>query len=92
MFQLNFEWPSWEELRKKGALHFILVRGVLGWGGIMLLIFGPLTWLVISLFPKAAEQVTYREVLQFVAFFLLLGLAWGIVTWVVSEIQYRRGK
>ncbi len=90
LIPIKTDWSSWGKIRRKGALHFILVRGVLGWGGIMLLIFGPLTWLLILQFPRAAAQVSRSEILQFVLFFVLMGLLWGIVTWVASEIAYRR--
>ena len=77
----------WEAERKKGALRFILLKGLLG--------FGTLTYVCISVAFYFANwrilPLTLRgggNPLFVLVCFLIAGAVWGVVTWVLIEIPY----
>jgi hypothetical protein len=74
----------WQRLRRKGAVHFVIVRGVLAWGGIMFLVFFAL-WDVIGLRPRTLASMEKVAVLC-----AALGLLWGVSVWCTNEFLFRR--
>ena len=75
----------WEILRRRGPIYFLLVRGVLRWGGFMFIFTVLMTLLGIfhrDLFLSALLRTAFICVMG--------GLAWGAVTWCCNEWLYRR--
>ena len=78
---------GWEKLRRRGALHFVLIRGVIAWGGLMFAFFTlpPLMfdfpWPIVLTPPLA---------LKIAAVWIGCGLAWGGSVWWINEWLYRR--
>ena len=70
---------KWEETRAKGKAHYILLRGVLGFG---LPMFIAMTLLV------DREDLSARFIVLSAAAWLIGGAAFGAITWIVSERQY----
>ncbi len=78
---------GWENLRRRGAVHFVVVRGVLAWGGTMFAFF-TLAPLLFS-FPYSINLAP-MVILKIGAICVVGGLAWGIFTWGINEFLYRR--
>ena len=75
----------WEILRRRGLIYFLVVRGVLRWGGFMFVFTVLMTLLGIfhrDLFPSTLLRTAFICVMG--------GLAWGTVTWCSNEWLYRR--
>ena len=77
----------WERLRTRGAIHFVVIRGVLAWGGPMFAFF-TLAPILIG-FPSAI-RFTPELVLKIGVICVTGGLAWGTLTWYVNEFLYRK--
>ncbi|HIY69955.1 MAG TPA: hypothetical protein H9827_00640 [Candidatus Luteimonas excrementigallinarum] len=74
----------WAAIREKGALRFILIYGVLGWGVGTAVVFTGLMWLM--------GDADVGRIFRFAALaFPIGGLAWGAIMWWVTERMYRRG-
>lgn len=74
---------KWAETRSKGAVRFILVYGVLGWG--------LTTGLLFSVFSSFLFQRSFTEILGLaMIIFPLGGVAWGWVMWWLSERNWKR--
>ena len=86
---------SWGRIRSRGKWHFVLVRGVLGWGLTMsALVLAAMFWALRNGPIPGGVQPT-RDFLMTTALpllggTLLLGLGWGIATWYWSEYLFRR--
>lgn len=75
---------KWEELRKVGALRFIITRGLFGWG---LPIFGAMYVGPIFFGARPFGAISFAlNVLLWGA----AGTAFGSVMWYVSELNHRR--
>ena len=86
----------WQQIEAKGMLHFVIVRGVLCWGGIMAVAFVILTyfhWQNLSragLFTTQEAQALYLRGLPVaVGISVVAGVAWGIVTWWATRLVWR---
>lgn len=77
---------KWEAQRKVGALRFILRRGVLAWGGPMLLAMHLIPTLV------KGQRLSIETTLFQVAFWACAGAGFGIIIWYSSEANYRKMK
>ena len=76
---------AWARIRARGKWRFVLVRGVLLWGGLMFLTMGVLIpWLTHS-----APEFTPRGFLVGAIVFPLGGLAWGMLVWWLGERNFR---
>jgi len=77
---------KWEAQRKGGALRFIAVRGVLSWGGPMLL--------AMHLIPTfmRGQDFTLEGTLFNVALWACAGTSFGALIWCISEFNYRKLK
>ena len=84
---------NWEKIRVKGKAHFVLYRGVLGWGLYMfavLTIFNHLQAVDFQL--SELKSISLPTV--FVNFILCIigGFVFGWVTWSSSEKSYRKSR
>jgi len=73
---------SWERLRKKGLFKFILIHGMLLWGGGMALF--------MNLYFVFRLNYPWTPTLYFVTpIFLLGGLVFGFLLWQILEKRYQ---
>lgn len=76
LFQMNQEQRErWERTRAKGMWHFVLLYGVLCWGGIMSL--------VPALYRPERMMIT-------IPVYLVSGLVFGLACWFYAEYLYRK--
>jgi hypothetical protein len=77
---------KWARIRARGPRHFVLVRGVLVWGGLMFLVMGlGFTGLVLG--PQA---YTPKLVAINAWLWLAAGLLFGVTTWRINERTFRK--
>jgi hypothetical protein len=75
----------WPAIRAKGMAHFVLVRGLLFWGGLMFALSVVMTWLKFGpQHPRFALLLAVAAALCGVG-----GLAWGVLTWAINERIFR---
>lgn len=76
----------WETQRKVGAIRFIAMRGVLAWGGPMLL--------AMHLVPTLmkGQGFTVEDTLFNVGLWAFAGAGFGALIWYTSEAHYRKLK
>jgi len=77
---------KWETTREKGMGHFILIYGVLIWGGLT----GITTFIILELFDPSSlwlMHLTFNMTL-----FPLGGLLWGWLVWRSAEKTYTAWK
>ena len=75
----------WPAIRARGLWHFVLLRGVLFWGGLMF--FAMLVMLAVKFgigHPRFPLLVGVDAGLC-----LIGGLVWGLTTWFLNERLYR---
>ena len=76
---------KWPAIRARGLRHFVLVRGVLLWGGLMFLAMLVLTGLRLGFdhprYPLMAAVA--------VALCTIGGVAWALLTWYFNERIFR---
>jgi len=75
----------WPAIRAKGRTHFILVRGVLAWGGMMFIAGLVAVWLMHA--PSTRALSGYVAIAALLC--VLGGLLWGAVTWHLNEKIFR---
>src|SRR5215471_4613952 len=75
----------WEILRRRGFIYFLLVRGVLRWGGFMFIFTVLMT--VLGIFHR---DLFLSALLRTASICVLGGVAWGAVTWCSNEWLYRK--
>jgi hypothetical protein len=73
----------WEKTRAKGMAHFIIVRGILGWG----LPTGLLVPLIHHLFFHSYYSM--REATVSIIVYALAGISFGYWMWTYGENAYR---
>jgi hypothetical protein len=75
---------SWAVTRQKGRLHFVLVRGVLGWGSAM--------FVGMSLMPVLMHrhEPTWSYLVRQVCVWAIGGACFGFATWSWSEWLFKR--
>lgn len=71
---------QWERTRTKGMWRFVLLYGVLVWGGAMSIT----TW-IIAMLVNGQDNVSIR-----VPIFLVSGIVFGLGCWFVGEYKYRK--
>ena len=76
---------AWAKVRAKGKWHFILVKGVLLWGGLMFLAMGVL----VPWSTHSASEFTPRGYMIDAIVFPLGGLVWGLLVWWLGERNVR---
>jgi hypothetical protein len=76
LFQMNQEQRAkWERTRAKGLWRFVLLNGVLCWGGFMAL---------------ATSAFNPRNLAVTVPIYLAGGFFFGLACWLVGERMYRK--
>ncbi len=79
---LRGKWPA---IRGRGMRHFVLVRGLAFWGGLMFAFTLAMTWVKFGpQHPRFVLMVAIAAGLCAVG-----GLAWGLLTWTINERIYR---
>jgi hypothetical protein len=73
---------KWERIRAKGMWRFVLLYGVLWWGGIMIIV----TSIYGFFFRRLRYTLDDLEVL--IPAFLVSGLVVGLVNWHAREYRY----
>jgi hypothetical protein len=76
--------PSWAVTRQKGRWHFVLVRGVLGWGSAMFVGMGLMPVLM------HRHEPTWSYVVKQAFVWAIAGTCFGFVTWSWSEWLFKR--
>jgi hypothetical protein len=72
----------WEKTRTRGRSAFILMYGVLFWGVVTAFLFAAISLLI--------SDRSFLETLKFaLPTFMIGGVFWGIMMWVMSERSYR---
>lgn len=74
------ERARWERTRAKGMWRFVMLYGVLIWGGTTSIV----TWIIVTLII-GRDNLSIR-----VPFFLVSGFVFGLVCWLVGEYRYRK--
>ncbi len=78
----------WAKVRRQGMLRFVLLYGVLGWGGL-----SAATWMAWMWFTATKEyfvRTFFSQPLFFVLVVFFSGLMFGFLLWHVNEIGYKR--
>ena len=79
---LRERWPS---IRARGLTHFLLVKGLLLWGGIMFVVMGALSAGRLGLdHPRLPLMLAITALLSAVG-----GLLWAATTWWINERIFR---
>jgi len=76
----------WPEIRAKGQLHFVLVRGLIVWGGLM-----TLAMYAMLLVAERRQGLELRSAWPLVPVFCLpAGAFWALIAWHWNEYLYRK--
>ena len=74
---------NWERVKAKGMWRFVLLYGILIWGGSMLIAFSAYRFLVRGL--RFLDELSFL-----VPIFLVSGFAFGVICWLVGEHKHRK--
>jgi len=75
----------WPAIRAKGMAHFVLVRGLLVWGGAMFALSVVMTWVKFG-----PQHPRFILLLCVAALLCSVGaLVWGGLTWTINERIFR---
>ena len=77
---------KWEAQRKGGAVRYIALRGVLAWGGPMLI-----AMYIVPAFLKN-QPFTISGIVFSLVLWATAGAAFGAIIWYASESNYRKLK
>ena len=75
---------AWEKVSAKGFWHFVLIRGVFGWGVFMFVFMTGWRWIIADT-PLTPEMVAFNAVLWATA-----GLLWGTLTYKLTQWMVMR--
>jgi hypothetical protein len=84
----QIERERWEELRKRGKLHFVFVRGVVSWGSPMFIFF-TFFGLVARSYWRTAARINLHFLAVQAVVCILGGAFWGLWTWRSLERRFR---
>lgn len=73
----------WERTRAKGMWRFVLLYGVLLWGGLMIVVRSVFDFFVSS--PRLLDNLTVH-----VPIFVVAGFIFGLAMWLIAEHKYRK--
>ena len=79
---LGGKWPA---IRARGMRHFVLVRGLAFWGGLMFAVMLATTWIKFG--PEHPHFALMVGVAAGVC--AVGGLVWGLLTWTINERIFR---
>ena len=75
----------WPAIRARGAARFILLRGVLLWGGAMFIAMSALSAFKLGVdHPRLPLMIAVAALLCAIG-----GLVWGVLTWTINERLFR---
>lgn len=75
----------WPAIRARGAARFILLRGVLLWGGVMFIVMSAFSTFRLGVHhPRLPLMIVVAALLCAIG-----GLVWGVLTWTVNERLFR---
>ncbi len=84
----QIERQQWKELQLRGKAHFIVVRGLVGFGGVMFILFA-----FFDFFARFYWHTTVKIGLPLFAvqgvIFAIAGALWGASTWRSLERRFR---
>ena len=76
----------WPDIRAKGQLHFVLVRGLIVWGGLM-----TLAMYAMLLVAERRQGLELRSAWPLVPVLCLpAGAFWALIGWHWNEYLYRK--
>lgn len=79
---------NWASARKKGMKHFVIKRGVLGFGPVFALLMLAIQWVTGQM-----SAIGLGAVLSMAAMNVVVGgMLWGMMIWYLSESNYKRQK
>ena len=84
----NQNLKSWDTLRARGKWSFILIKGVLFWGGSMFVIMG----LFLPSLTHSPNALTPRLLIANAVIWPLGGLLWGVTVWWLMERKYNKAQ
>ncbi len=73
---------KWQSIRLKGKRNFILIRGVIGWGGMTAAL-----WLIFS--QISGSPLPISIIVAGIIFLPAAGGIWGWMVWNSSERQFK---
>ena len=76
----------WSRRRARGRTHFVLLWGLLFWGGLMFLFMG----LAFPALTRGSDALTAEWLLLSALLWAVGGLAFGFATWHFSERTFRK--
>ena len=77
---------AWEATRAKGKWHFILIKGVLIWGGLMFLGMG----LLYPYLRHSTRAFTLHMLAINAVVYLIGGFVFGALVWLLAERNYAK--
>ena len=81
----NWLRQRWPAIRARGAMRFILLRGLLFWGGCMFVVMSAFSAYKLGLHhPRLPLMIAISALLSAVG-----GLVWGVLTWTINERIFR---
>ena len=86
MSQAQQTW--WSRLRRQGMLRFVLLYGVVGWGGLSAAVW--MVWMWFTASKEYFAQTFFSQPLIFVLAVAFGGLVFGFLLWHVNEIRYKQ--
>ncbi|RYV01236.1 hypothetical protein SOPP22_12570 [Shewanella sp. OPT22] len=79
------EMEAWETTKNKGIFKYILINGVLIWGGMM--------FVAMAFMNKPfAEGFTSKAAIIHYIVWPSAGVLFGILTWFIAQIRYKKAR
>ena len=78
----------WGRLRRQGMLRFVVLYGVVGWGGLGTAVL--VAWMWFSSTKEYFAQTFLSQPFTLILACVLGGLMFGFLLWHVNEIRYKQ--
>jgi hypothetical protein len=75
----------WQQQRAKGKKHFVIYRGILGWGGIMFVSMSALDYYSLFGWTLTFDSAYASKLVLNLILWPVAGLVWGIWVWESLE-------
>ncbi len=79
----HYRLERWKKTRQKGFWHYVLIRGLLGWG------VTSAAGLLLAMFFFFDTPITNFSALMTLFVYLLISFLRGCIKWVMMEKQYK---